>query len=381
MANKRLLSLNLLLLAVLLCGAVGWSASNDDIERQIDQTKRKLTQTKAREKSVMGNLIRSQQELDQISSNLYRINSRLGSTEQRINAIKNQINSTQTQIQKLQANIAAQQTVLGKRLVAIYKYGYQSYLQILFEARDFSEFINRYEMVGRYIRADLSVIKSLQQNQDEIARKKQQIVRQHDSLARERESYARLQQMAQSERSNMTSKVQTRQRELSAIQNDRRSLEKALDELEDLSRAMESQIRGLQHQNKTALGSGRYIWPTQGRITSYFGYRIHPILRKRKYHSGIDIAAPQGTPIYASDSGVVVFSARNGGYGKMIIVDHGSGFSTVYAHCSYLLAGQGQTVTKGQEIAKVGTTGLSTGPHVHFEVRKDGVAVDPMKYL
>jgi murein DD-endopeptidase MepM/ murein hydrolase activator NlpD len=381
MANKRLLSLNLLLLVVLLGGTVGWSASNDEIERQINQTKKKLTQTKAKEKSVMGNLIKSQQELDKISNNLHRINSRLGSTEQRISAIRNQINNTQTQIQKLQANIDSQQTVLGKRLVAIYKYGYQSYLQILFEARDFSEFINRYEMVGRYIRADLSAIKSLQQNQEEIARKKQQIVRQHDSLTREKESYARLRQMAQSERSNLASKVQNRQRELSMIQNDRRSLEKALDELEDLSRAMESQIRGLQHKNKTALGSGRYIWPTQGRITSYFGYRIHPILRKRKYHSGIDIAAPQGTPILASDSGVVVFSARNGGYGKMIIIDHGSGFSTVYAHCSYLLAGQGQTVTKGQEIAKVGTTGLSTGPHVHFEVRKDGVAVDPMSYL
>ncbi|HBF38949.1 MAG TPA: peptidase M23, partial [Firmicutes bacterium] len=131
------------------------------------------------------------------------------------------------------------------------------------------------------------------------------------------------------------------------------------------------------------LGSGKMIWPVTGpiRITSPFGWRYHPILRTKKYHNGEDIAVSSGTPVHAADSGVVVVSGWEDGYGNYVAIDHGNGISTGYGHNSRLLVHQGERVTKGQIIAYSGSTGLSTGPHVHFEVRKNGVPIDPLPFL
>ena len=121
--------------------------------------------------------------------------------------------------------------------------------------------------------------------------------------------------------------------------------------------------------------------PSSSRITSPYGYRTHPILRTRSFHSGVDIAAPTGTPIVAANDGTVIYSGTRGGYGKCIIIDHGGGTATLYAHCSQLLVSSGTTVSRGSTIAKVGSTGQSTGPHCHFEVRINGSTTEPMAYL
>ncbi|NLY76242.1 MAG: peptidoglycan DD-metalloendopeptidase family protein [Firmicutes bacterium] len=380
MRQARLL---IVLLLIFLCSfaSVGWTITEEELETKIDQTKKKLTQTKIKEHSVLGNLNRSQQELDKISANLQRLDSRIGITQKNIEFIKSKINNTEEELERLESEINKQQEVLSKRILAIYKYGYQSYLEILFTAKDFGEFLTRFDMVRRFVVADIQAINALREQQKLISQKKEEILLQHQDLEKQKQLYSRLQNQNKYEQSRYMAKIQSAQQELIKIQNDRLLLEKALDELEELSRSMESQIRGIQDKSKKGLGSGKYIWPVSGDITSYFGYRMHPILKKRKYHSGIDIAAGMGTPIKASDYGVVIFSGRNGGYGLMIVLDHGAGISTVYAHCSRLLVSKGETVSQGQVIAHVGSTGLSTGPHLHFEVRKDGVPVDPLKYI
>lgn len=371
----------LLLISFFTVNSIGWGITEEEIEDKIDQTKKKLTQTKIKEHSVLGRLNRSQKELDKISSNLERLNSRIGSTEKNIEFIKYKMHNTEGELNRLESEIIKQQEVLSERILAIYKYGYQSYLEVLFEAKDFGEFITRFGMVKRFVMTDIHNINTLRDQQNLIIQKKEEIAQQKLELEKQKNLYTRLQNQNKYEQTRYLSTIQTSQAELAKIQNDRRLLESALDELESLSKTMESQIRELQNKSKTALGSGKYIWPVSGDITSYFGNRMHPILKKRKYHSGIDIAAVAGTPIAASDYGVVIFSGRNGGYGLMITLDHGAGISTVYAHCSSLLVKNGETVSKGQTIAKVGSTGLSTGPHLHFEVRKDGVPVNPLNYI
>jgi murein DD-endopeptidase MepM/ murein hydrolase activator NlpD len=371
----------LLLISFFTVNSIGWGITEEEIEDKIDQTKKKLTQTKIKEHSVLGRLNRSQKELDKISSNLERLNSRIGSTEKNIEFIKYKMHNTEGELNRLESEIIKQQEVLSERILAIYKYGYQSYLEVLFEAKDFGEFITRFGMVKRFVMTDIHNINTLRDQQNLIIQKKEEIAQQKLELEKQKNLYTRLQNQNKYEQTRYLSTIQTSQAELAKIQNDRRLLESALDELESLSKSMESQIRELQNKSKTALGSGKYIWPVSGDITSYFGNRMHPILKKRKYHSGIDIAAVAGTPIAASDYGVVIFSGRNGGYGLMITLDHGAGISTVYAHCSSLLVKNGETVSKGQTIAKVGSTGLSTGPHLHFEVRKDGVPVNPLNYI
>ncbi len=371
----------LMLVSFFAVNPIGWGISEEEIEDKIDQTKKKLTQTKIKEHSVLGSLVKSQKELDKVSSNLQTLDLRIGKTEKNIEFIKYRMDSTENELQRLESEILNQQGVLSERILAIYKYGYQSYFEVLFGAKDFGEFITRFGMVKRFVMTDVNCINTLREKQNLITQKKEEISKQQQDLEKQKHLYTRLQNQNRYEQTRYLSKIQTTQTELSKIQNDRRLLENALDELEELSKSMESQIRNLQNNSKTALGSGKYIWPVSGDITSYFGYRIHPILKKRKYHSGIDIAAGMGTPIAASDYGVVIFSGRNGGYGFMIVLDHGAGISTAYAHCSQLLVAKGVTVSKNQTIAKVGTTGLSTGPHLHFEVRKDGVPVDPLNYI
>jgi LysM repeat protein len=124
-----------------------------------------------------------------------------------------------------------------------------------------------------------------------------------------------------------------------------------------------------------------FIWPVRGRLTSKFGYRQHPMGGGRKFHRGIDVAAPVGKSVLAAKSGKVTYASRRGTLGLTVIIDHKDGFQTIYGHNSKILVKVGQKIEQGQQIAQVGSTGLSTGPHVHFEIRKGGRAVDPLPYL
>lgn len=124
-----------------------------------------------------------------------------------------------------------------------------------------------------------------------------------------------------------------------------------------------------------------YEMPLNGRISSDFGTRFHPIDKKSKFHAGVDIAVPRGTPIGAAAEGVVSFAGRKGGYGNVVMIEHADGRTTFYAHCDKLSVKEGQTVMVGEEIAKAGSTGKSTGPHLHFEVRENGIPIDPLKFL
>jgi len=166
--------------------------------------------------------------------------------------------------------------------------------------------------------------------------------------------------------------------ELAAVNDDLALLERQEDQLLAESNALSGVIAGA---SGAGGGTGSLIWPCGGPVVSSFGWRIHPILHYRKFHTGIDIAAGYGVPIRASDGGTVIYATWMGGYGNVIIVDHGRGVSTLYAHQSSLAAGTGARVGRGQVIGYVGSTGFSTGPHLHFEVRVNGNPVDPMGYL
>jgi murein DD-endopeptidase MepM/ murein hydrolase activator NlpD len=135
------------------------------------------------------------------------------------------------------------------------------------------------------------------------------------------------------------------------------------------------------HPGASPEAGGELTWPVHGRLSSKFGWRLHPILHEHKMHSGIDIAVPEGTPIHAAAPGRVIFAGRKGGAGLAVIVDHGGGRRSQYCHCSKLEVGEGDPVTRDQVLALAGSTGLSTGPHVHFTLTENGRPVDPMPLL
>jgi murein DD-endopeptidase MepM/ murein hydrolase activator NlpD len=165
---------------------------------------------------------------------------------------------------------------------------------------------------------------------------------------------------------------------LSSVEGNLALLEQQENQILAESNALTGVITG---SSGSGVGTGDMMWPVNGPVVSPYGYRIHPILGYRKLHTGMDFAVGYGTPIHASDSGTVIYATWMGGYGNVIIVDHGRGISSLYAHQSSLAVGTGTRVTRGQVIGYVGSTGFSTGPHLHFEIRVNGTPVDPMGYL
>jgi murein DD-endopeptidase MepM/ murein hydrolase activator NlpD len=166
---------------------------------------------------------------------------------------------------------------------------------------------------------------------------------------------------------------------LNEINRDIQAAESQHASLEADAERLEAEIIALQEQGGT--NPGVLGWPVNGRVTSPYGYRIHPIFGTKKLHTGIDIASGSGTPIAAAGSGRVILAETYGGYGRAVVIDHGGGLATLYAHQSSIAVSVGQRVSRGDTIGYVGCSGSCTGPHLHFETRENGAKVDPMKYL
>ncbi|HEY8391429.1 MAG TPA: peptidoglycan DD-metalloendopeptidase family protein [Capillibacterium sp.] len=351
------------------------------INKLIEQTKKELSVTKKQESSALGALLTAQQELDQIELELEKLDLSMRSVQREIAGLQKELAAVEKELARLESLRRAREDQYNRRLVAIYKYGPFSYLELLVSAENFSDLVSKFAMVSYFLRADTKIIGEVAALTEEITAQQKALQTKKRELEKERATVAALEKTAAEQQRVKAALVKKTEEELNKIQKDRKQLEAALDELEETSRAIEEEIR--RRQQKAALGTGKFIWPlpVKGRISSPFGERMHPILKEKRFHSGIDIAVSSGTNVLAADRGKVLISGWNGGYGYYIAIDHGNGLSTAYAHNSRLLVKEGDLVAQGQVIAKSGSTGLSTGPHLHFEVRKDGAPVDPLAYL
>ncbi|MBA2133158.1 murein hydrolase activator EnvC family protein [Capillibacterium thermochitinicola] len=356
-------------------------AELERINRLIERTKQQLSTMKKQESSVLSALLTAQQELDQIELELERLDQRLRLVQREITKLEReqaQVEQELARLNRLQRERADQ---YNRRLVAVYKYGPLSYLELLVAAENFADLISKFEMVSYFLRADARLIAEVTAIKEEISAHQRTLQGKRRELDQQRAAVISLEKAAAEQQKLKAALVKKAEEELNKIQQDRKRLEAALDELEETSRQIEAEIK--RRQQKEAMGTGKLIWPlpVKGRISSPFGERMHPILKQKRFHSGIDIAVPTGTDVLAADRGRVMISGWNGGYGYFIVIDHGNGLATAYAHNSRLLVKEGDVVAQGQVIAKSGSTGLSTGPHLHFEVRKEGAPVDPAGYL
>ena len=353
----------------------------DQINNLIERTKKQLSNTVYREKSVLSSLLSSQKELDKIEKDLETLNNKLKTVQRGIANLEKELTNCQRELNYLNQMYQARQENFNKRLTAAYKYGPMSYLEILVSAENFSDLVSKFETLSYFLRSDISLMNEVSGIKEEISLKQKEFQTKKRDLEKQRAAYANLKKSTDQQQKQKVILVNKTEEQLKKVQNDRKSLEAALDELEETSRQIEAEIRRKQREEQGTLGTGKMIWPVKGRISSHFGSRYHPILKKNKFHSGLDIAVPSGTQVKAADGGKVLISGWNGGYGYYIAIDHGNGISTAYAHNSRLLVKEGDVVYQGQVIAGSGSTGLSTGPHLHFEVRINGAPVDPVKYL
>jgi len=364
--------------------AVGSNVSQDpnEIHQMIEKTKAEIQTKRKKEKSVLNNLTQQQQELTRLRARYDRAHHQLSNSQAHYAKTQQELGKIQNQLGSLTDRLQQRQLLLNKRLLATYKNGPQSYLEILFTARDFADLVGKFDLISYFVKSDLQLVDDLKQAKEQVNQKQAEMTVQTLQARVEYEKIAILHTEVSEQHQQIASTVKKTEVELENIQNDRAKTEQALDELEETSRALEAEIRTQQKGHpEEMLGTGHMIWPVNGPITSGFGWRFHPILRKHIFHSGIDIAVPWGTPVRAADSGVILVSGWQGGYGNFVAINHGRGISTCYGHNSTLLVREGERVVKGQKISLAGSTGLSTGPHVHFEVRKDGEPVDPISYL
>ena len=346
-------------------------AELSDVQSQMNEAQHRKELAEEQIGSVSELLRQIQSELDVALNELHAIEVQ----QSQVNA---QIQQTEVELTAAQKRLDERERILNKRLRDVYMHGKLNYLEVILGAKNFTDFANRLEFLKRIVSADLNLITEIRAERELILQKKQQ-------LEVQRQQLAKLQAEAEAKKTVVENKKQYQLIVLARLQDEKALAEASYAELQATSQDIEARIRARQQQGASAgqvvHGSGVLIWPTSGPITSPFGYRIHPIFGTQIYHSGIDIGVDTGTPIMAADSGVVVEADWLGGYGYAVVIDHGNGLSTLYGHNSELAVSPGQSVQQGQVIAYAGSTGYSTGPHCHFEVRVDGSPVDPMGYL
>ena len=312
------------------------------------------------------------------------IDKQITDTENEISIIENQmeqtindINLKEEELKVAEEELKAYQELFKKRARAMYENSGVQYIEILFGAEDFSDFLEKIEMISQLMNYDQGIIKKLDETKQKIENAKAEL---ENILVRQEENMKSLET-----RKSMLDKTLGEKQKL--VDEMTRDVEK----YKAIYEAAEEAEAALIRENSAALSysanpikytGGKFAWPVPStqRITSQYGYRIHPVYKTKKFHSGIDIGAAYGVDIVAAADGVVTLATTNGGYGKCVIINHGSGITTLYGHNSTLLVESGQRVTKGQLIAKAGSTGVSTGPHLHFEVRINGSTVDPLQY-
>ncbi|RKD25356.1 peptidase M23 [Caminicella sporogenes] len=347
----------------------------------VNNDKKKLNEVTNKIKKIQSDKKENKKKQETVREEIRRLENEIQKLERELQSIENNVSKTKKEIEtakndltRAEKDISDKKDILDSRLRVMYENGNVGYLEVLLDSENFADLMSRLDMIKKIFKKDIELLKYLKQQRDLIEAKKKSL-EVHKS-----ELISLLNQMKNKKEKLRVSRGEM-ERVKKKLMKDYAALEAEEDELVKLARRIEEEIRRKQSSAKYV--GGKMTWPAPGyhRITSPFGYRIHPILKTKKLHTGIDIGIPLGKNIVAAQSGKVIHAGWLGGYGKVVMIDHGGGIVTLYAHNSRILVKEGQNVSRGQVISKCGSTGMSTGPHLHFEVRENGKFVDPLKYV
>ncbi|NBI05515.1 peptidoglycan DD-metalloendopeptidase family protein [Senegalia massiliensis] len=381
-------------------------------QQEMNKVKDDLNNTKKEKKSVEG-------ELKELESKISNASSDISSLENNISNVRTNIENSKKEIEESQKSIDAKNELVNKRLRAMYKNGNNvSYLHILLSAESIGEFIETFDTIRKVTDNDHELLKEMEKEKKIVEAKKDKLVSQEKQLKLQtvklKEKKQELELASRSKNEivkELDQSIQVSEEQYKELQEDsqkiaqeirsleeeaRRKLEAKKKAEEEARRKAEQEQANKENQgnqgndnssntnSKPPVESTRaYKWPVPGhnRVTSPFGNRTHPIFGTVRMHTGIDIGAPSGSTVVATRDGIVLSSGWKGGYGKTVMVTHDNGTTSLYAHNSSLLVSPGQFVRQGQAIARIGSTGNSTGPHLHFEIRVNGNYRNPLSYV
>lgn len=340
-----------------------------ETSRKISQVQWHIHELKRSQKTAGERLHASERRLSYSRTNLRDVQNQLGAT-------RNRLSRTKAELVVIEKRLRKRNDVMASRLVTDYRRGNSGYLNVLIGSADFSDLMSRSYVVRKIVENDVDLMNEFKADRQD-ARDHKLLLEQEEQrrVDLERQQSALVREIAD--------ETQVRALTLKEVCQERAKYEQMLEELERSSSQMAAMIRRMERtpQGRRRLAQawhGSFMRPVGGRITSGFGMRFHPVIGRYKLHTGVDIACPIGTPIHAAAGGVVILAGWGGAYGNCVIIDHGGGVTTLYGHQSRLAVRSGSAVRQGQIIGYSGSTGWSTGPHCHFEVRKHGSPVNPL---
>ena len=344
------------------------SNSKKDLEDDLEEVEAEKSETLSKIEELSSQISESQKNLESLNS--------------KVKELEQSIKQKEQELEEAEKKQQEQEEALENRLIAQYKTGNESYWSVLLNQSSFLDFFSNLHNIERVAKLDQELIESIEREKENIQKAKEE-------LASEKSEAKAAKADAEKENVKLKNAKEQKNNQVSKLSEQEKSIQKQIDEYDKQMANLEAQIKAAQAKNasdnKVYYTGGQLAWPVPSshNVTSPYGYRIHPIYHVNKLHAGIDIGgAAWGAPFVAAEDGIVIQASDKGnGYGLCVIIDHGGGLSTLYGHGSAVYVSVGQKVSRGQTVLGIGSSGVSTGKHAHFEVRVNGTPVNPMPYL
>lgn len=367
-------------LAFLMIGCyitISYADELTDLQSKQETLQNQIQDATGNLEDVQSDINENLQQVQNLDERINESTTKIEELNTKITELKTSISEIEGKLTEAQENYENQKKILEARLIAMYEAGETQYLDVFLQSRNMSEFLSNYFLITEIASYDMDLL-------EEMENKKRVIDTAMEKLQKNKEELDTALQ-TQLKTSKILENTKTlRENYVSKLSEEEKKIQAQIDDYTTQVNALNAEILQLALQGiDTQYIGGVLAWPVPGytRISSNYGMRYHPILHVNKLHTGVDIAAPMGANFVAANDGIVTKAGYNGAYGNMVIIDHGGGISTLYAHGSEILVQVGQTVKRNDPILKVGSTGYSTGPHAHFEVRINGVVTNPIEYI
>jgi len=367
--------------------SVGSSMVPTLAQTPIDQLQQQQGDLERQRSTVTEQRDRIQRQEDSAQTKLGGIQTHIKATTTQISANQKKLQDASQRLNKLQSNLASveagyqqKQSATIARLKFLQRQQHVQGWAVLLQSQNLNEFFDRRYQLQRVYQGDRQTLTALKVQSDKIATQRRAVSTQKNTVAL-------LTQELLAQKSQFQAEADTQKTNINRLRQDRGALEAAEDQLskdsENIAALIQQRLAEQTRSNIAAVlpSTGLMGYPCNGPITSPFGNRMHPILGYVRFHAGLDFGADYGSPIFAAQAGTVILAGWYGGYGQAVLIDHGGGVTTLYGHASDLYVSEGDRVQRGQAIATIGSSGLSTGPHLHFEVRVSGEPVNPISYF
>ncbi|MEI6131634.1 MAG: peptidoglycan DD-metalloendopeptidase family protein [Bacillota bacterium] len=365
------------------------------MKHEQELARKKIEEAKRKQKAVLDLILENKNQKILLGSIKNKSSKEYKQLQEQVSFIKEQKRLINEDIASAKAEYKKKTELLQERIRIMYENSSFSYIQTIFESKGILDFIDRMHLVKTVVNHDQLLINEVQTAKIDLDEKLKAKQDQENAASQDVKEKMKYIAMLDKSEQAMAKKILNNQNDLKSYERqedvaiaDSKKIDGLIKAAEERARIAAEEAKKRNNNNNngggtTVRGTGRYIWPIPGgdqTVTggSRYGMRIHPVYHSWKMHTGVDIHAPMGVTIVAVDSGSVIYASRMGGYGNVVIIDHGNGITTLYAHCSRLLVSVGENVNQGEAIAKAGSTGVSTGSHLHFEVRVHGNTTDPL---